>query len=161
MSKGLLWSTPSGPRSFASCSSWALESEYGQSRWVHVTPVCGRSQTSPGFGCGFLREDAEIRECEPTLGLVCVGGQNRNQASMTRETLSIFHPEIRFATEDRGSSPHVSPLWAPRCGYPNVLRIAGMNGKAVQMGRCFQPLTGINPGISGVVTFGKGSSWSQ
>src|SRR5579862_56739 len=117
-----------------------LEVEYCQSRWVHVTPVLGRSQAGPGIASGFLREDAEIRECKPTARLFCVGGQHRNQASIARETLSVFHPEIRFATEDRGSSLDVSRLWAPRCGYPNVLGIAGMNGKAVQVGRCFQPL---------------------
>ena len=122
---------------------------------MHVTPVFGRSQTSPGFVCGFFREDAEIRECEPTPRLVCVGGQHRNQTSIARETLSIFHPDISFATEDRRSSLHVGSLWALRCGYSNVLGIAGMHGKAVQVRRCFQTLAGVDPGISSVRAFGK------
>jgi hypothetical protein len=128
---------------------------------VHATPVFGRSQTSPRFGCGFLQEDAEIRECEPTPSLVNVVGQHRNQTSVSRETVRILHPDIRFAPEDRGSPLDVRPLWAPRCGNPNVLGIAGMNGKAVQVGRCFQPLAGVDPGISAVLAFGEGSSWSQ
>jgi len=64
---------------------------------MHVTPVFGRSQTDPGFVCGFLREDAEIRECEPTPRLVCMGGQHRNQTSIARKTLSIFRPDICIA----------------------------------------------------------------
>ena len=36
-----------------------------------------------------------------------------------------------------------------------------MNGKTVQVGRSFQPLAGVDPGISAVRAFGKGSSWSQ
>src|ERR1700722_17456830 len=94
MFAGLRWSTPSGPRSCVSCSPCSLEIEYGQSRWMHVTPVFGRSQTNPGFVCGFLREDAEIRECEPTPRLVCMGGQHRNQTSIARKTLRIFRPDI-------------------------------------------------------------------
>jgi hypothetical protein len=109
MFAGLRWSTPSGPRSCASCSPCSLEIEYGQSRWVHVTPVFGRSQTSPGFVCGFLQEDAEIRECEPTPRLVSMVGQHRNQTSVARETARILHPDIRFATEDRGSPPARAP----------------------------------------------------
>ena len=117
MFAGLRWSTPSEPRSCASRSLCLLEIDYGQSRWVHATPIFGRSQTSPRFGCGLLREDAEIRECEPTPRLVNMGGQHRNQTSVARETLSIFHPDICFATEDRRSSLHVGSLWALRCGY--------------------------------------------
>ena len=36
------------------------------------------------------------------------------------------HPDIYFVTEDRGSSLNVCPLWALRCGYENVLGIAGL-----------------------------------
>src|ERR1700677_4932032 len=161
MFAGLRWSTPSGPRSCASCSPCSLEIEYGKGRWVHVAPVFGRSQTSPGFVCGFLREDAEIRECEPTPRLISVSGQHRNQTSIARETLSIFHPDICLATEDRRSSLHVGSLWSLRCGHSDVLGIAWMNGKAVQVGRCFQTFAGVVPGLSTVRAFGKGPSWSQ
>ena len=75
-------------------SPCSLEIDYGQSRWVHTTPVFGRSQTSPRFGCGFLHEDAEIRECEPTPRVVSVVGQHRNQTSVARETARILHPDI-------------------------------------------------------------------
>jgi hypothetical protein len=90
-----------------------------------------------------------------------MGGQHRNQTSIARETLRILHPDIRFATEDLGTSLHVRPLWTLRCGYPNVLGIAGMNGKAVQVRRWFQTLAGVDPGISTVRAFGKAPSRSQ
>lgn len=105
--------------------------EDGQSHRVHVVPVFTSSQTSPGFGIGFLREEAEIGEGKPTTRLVSMGGQHRNQTSAARETFRILHPDIRFATEDRGSSQRVRHLWALRCGDPNVLRVSGMDGEAV------------------------------
>ena len=89
---------PANLRSLVQTPVCALASPYSSitaSARMQATPVFGRGQTGSSFRCGFLQEDAEIRERKPTSW---VGGMVAGTGIRLRfhGTLRILHAGVSF-----------------------------------------------------------------